>query len=95
MLDLGKKQSTGKAVNDQTGSPTFTLDLTKAIYALLESDKYETYHVTNSGTCTWFEFAKLIFTFEAMPVKVVPIRTEKLGRPASRPVYSVLDNASG
>ena len=92
MLSLGTKQRSVRVVNDQWGSPTCTWDLARAIVALFESDRYGTYHVTNAGACTWFDFAKLIFAEEGLQVEVLPIRTEELGRIAPRPAYSVLDN---
>ena len=91
-----------KVVNDQAGSPTYTKDLAKAIHKLLDivftknekrKTKYGIYHVSNSGTVSWFEYAKTILELTGSNTKVVPITSEKLNRPAKRPAMSVLDNS--
>lgn len=80
-------------VNDQTGSPTYTRDLARALADLVSSPAYGTYHLTNQGACTWYEFARTILTLAGMgAVEVRPVATAELGRPASRPAYSVLEN---
>jgi dTDP-4-dehydrorhamnose reductase len=81
-----------RVVNDQRGSPTFTRDLGGAIRDLLTAGEKGTFHVTNSGSCTWFEFALEILRAKGLTDKVVyPISSQDLGRPAKRPLYSVLD----
>lgn len=96
MLRLGKERhGTDNAltvVDDQTGSPTFTADLAPALRALGASGRYGTYHLTNSGSCTWFEFARAIFDQAGLKVRVEPTDTASYGAPAPRPAYSVLDN---
>ena len=69
MLELSKKKEQLKVVNDQIGSPTYTIDLSKCIFQLMESNKYGIYHVSNSGSCSWFEFAKEIFNQIKKPIK--------------------------
>ncbi|MDR0911835.1 MAG: dTDP-4-dehydrorhamnose reductase, partial [Methanobrevibacter sp.] len=61
MLNLSKDHDEITVVNDQQGSPTFTRDLAASMVEIIESDKYGIYHVTNSSTCTWYEFTKEIF----------------------------------
>jgi len=79
-------------VNDQTGSPTYTADLAKAISELIRQDAQGVFHVANSDLCTWHTFAQAILKLSGMDeVKVVPISSRKLGRPALRPSYSVLN----
>jgi dTDP-4-dehydrorhamnose reductase len=85
-------------VNDQTGSPTFTADLARGIFALLEHRAAPgIYHFANCGSCTWFEFgneivARLSRTGTPLAVKGIrPIASAALQRPAPRPPYSVLD----
>ena len=63
MLDLAESHDEITVVDDQIGSPTYSLDLAVAITNLLHSDKYGIYHVTNEGECSWYEFSKLIFEF--------------------------------
>ena len=92
MLDLSKNHKEISVVNDQVGSPTYTNDLAIAISQLIKTDYYGTYHVTNSGSCSWYEFAKLIFELSKIDVEVKPVTTSEFPRPAPRPKYSVLSN---
>ena len=78
-------------VDDQIGSPTYTVDLTTAISALIQRRARGIFHVVNSDSCTWFAFCQAILKLSGMPeVKVIPISSKELGRPACRPLYSVL-----
>lgn len=81
-----------RVVNDQIGQPTFSADLAKQIIKLLLSKAQAgTYHGTNSGQATWFEFAKKIFLLAGADVsRVIPVSTSEFPRPAKRPAYSVL-----
>ena len=92
MLNLSKKNSELKVVNDQIGSPTYSKDLAIAISELLNSDKYGIYHVTNKGEISWYDFSKKIFELSNIKVNVKPVSTEEFSRPAPRPHYSVLSN---
>ncbi|WP_040682180.1 dTDP-4-dehydrorhamnose reductase [Methanobrevibacter boviskoreani] len=92
MLELAKTHDTLTVVNDQKGSPTFTKDLSKGIYELIKSNKYGTYHLTNSGSTTWYEFAKLIFEKKKIDINVMPVTSEEFAAPAPRPHYSVLSH---
>ena len=83
-----------RVVNDQQGSPTFTRDLSQAIKGLLPMTEQGIFHLTNSGSCTWFEFALHILEesgFKGNEVR--PISSKELGRPAKRPAYSILENS--
>jgi dTDP-4-dehydrorhamnose reductase len=91
MLRLGGEKRELSVVDDQIGSPTWTVDLARAIRALLEKDCRGIYHAANSGTCSWNEFARAIFAAAGLAVTVKPMPTSELGRPAPRPLYSVLD----
>jgi dTDP-4-dehydrorhamnose reductase len=78
-------------VDDQTGLPTYTVDLATAISALIQRRARGIFHVANSDPCTWFTFGQAILKLSGMmEVKVIPISTKELGRPAARPLYSVL-----
>lgn len=93
MLQLAKQRNELTIVNDQKGSPTYTLDLAHFLVELVKTDRYARYHATNGGQCTWYEFAKAIFEEAGIgDVNVLPCTTEQYPRPAPRPAYSVLGN---
>lgn len=92
MLKLAETNDKLRVVHDQIGTPTSTVDLTKAIYALLGSDAYGNYHGTCQGQCSWYEFACEIFRQCGKDIEVAPVTTEEFLRPAKRPMHSVLDN---
>ncbi|MGG1071858.1 dTDP-4-dehydrorhamnose reductase [Priestia megaterium] len=94
MLKLGEEKKELSVVSDQIGCPTYTLDLAHVILELIDTEKYGMYHVSNSGSCSWYEFAKEIFKISKMEVQVKPCTTADFIRPAKRPKYSVLDNLS-
>jgi dTDP-4-dehydrorhamnose reductase len=87
---LSEKESL-QVVNDQYGAPTFTMDLARKIRELLGRG-YGTYHITNSGSCTWFDFAVAIAAKRGIKKTISPITSEEFNRPAKRPPYSVLAN---
>lgn len=91
MLKLGQEKSLLTVVDDQIGSPTWTVDLARGIIALIDKDCRGTYHCANSGHTSWNGFAKAIFEESGMEVQVDPMTTEQLNRPARRPLYSTLD----
>ena len=99
MLNLAKNNTEITVVNDQRGSPTFTVDLANAIVELVKTDKYGIYHVTNSDECSWYEFAKDIFELANVEIEVKPVTTAEYPTPAKRPQYSALShekwNSSG
>jgi dTDP-4-dehydrorhamnose reductase len=79
-------------VNDQIGSPTYTADLAKAISTLIQFNARGIFHVVNSDLCTWFTFGQAILKLSGMgKVRVIPISSKELARPAVRPSYSVLN----
>ncbi|MBQ2654240.1 MAG: dTDP-4-dehydrorhamnose reductase [Methanobrevibacter sp.] len=92
MLELAKNHSEITVVYDEVGTPTYTPDLAQAISKLIETDYYGIYHITNSGSCCWCEFAKYIFEIAGYDVNVVPVTASEFSRPAPRPSYSVLKN---
>jgi len=98
ILNLAQTGKTLKIVNDQIGSPTYTKDLAFAIkilvekYSCLNTGLYGTYHITNSGFCSWYDFSKHILKIKGSKVGVEPITTSELNRPAARPKNSVLKN---
>jgi dTDP-4-dehydrorhamnose reductase len=82
-------------VSDQIGSPTYTRDLARVIRALLSRDVRGFVHITNQGTCSWFDFAREILSQSGREsIPVLPITTDQAARSARRPNYSVLSPAS-
>jgi dTDP-4-dehydrorhamnose reductase len=80
-----------KVVNDQRGRPTSASNLTDATLRLIEKGARGTFHVTDSGECTWYEFAKEIVRLARLSTPVEPCTSADFPRPAKRPAYSVLD----
>ncbi len=81
-----------RIVDDQRGSPTWTDDLAAALAALLEHGAPPgVYHAANRGETTWYGLACEAVRVARLEVEIVPVRTEDMPRPASRPRYSVLD----
>lgn len=93
ILKAAREKPELRVVNDQTGAPTYTLDLARAILRLAETDARGIVHVTNTGQCTWYEFACELVRLAGLKVRVIPVTTEEFPRPARRPKYSVLDNS--
>ena len=92
MLELAENHSEITVVYDEVGTPTYTPDLARGISELIETDYYGIYHLTNSGSCSWCEFAKYIFEVAGKDVNVIPVTAAEFARPAPRPSYSVLEN---
>ena len=92
MLNLAESNDTISVVNDQIGSPTYTVDLAAAIGELIKKPAYGIYHVTNSDYCSWYEYAKQIFHNAGVNIDLKPVTTEEFPRPAPRPKYSVMEN---
>lgn len=90
VLKLSREREELEMVNDQTGSPTYTKDVSGAIASLVLRNASGFFHVANSGSCTWFEFAQKILDLAGRPLKLIPIPTARCGRPAERPRFSVL-----
>lgn len=84
-----------RVVDDQVGSPTYARDLAEAIALLLRRRLTGTWHLTNAGACSWYEFTQAILRLAGYAAGIVSRMTsEELGRPARRPAYSVLANAA-
>ncbi len=94
MLRLAGDGQTIRVVTDQVLSPTSSADLARALNPLLHTDRFGLYHLTNTGQCTWFEFAQEIFRLSGLSPDLQPITSEALARKARRPAYSVLDKAN-
>lgn len=91
LAQQGKKQL--NVVCDQVGSPTYAYDLATAICSMLFTDKYGLYHVTNENFCSWYEFARQIFTEAGYDVEVLPVTSDQYPTRAKRPLNSRLDKS--
>jgi dTDP-4-dehydrorhamnose reductase len=92
MLGLGPEV---RVVDDQVGSPTFTGHLADALARLARTEDYGVHHLTASGSCSWFEFAREIFARAGSDTRAEPCTTADFPRPAPRPAYSVLGSERG
>ncbi|MEG2246568.1 MAG: dTDP-4-dehydrorhamnose reductase [Peptostreptococcaceae bacterium] len=88
MLRLGKDRDRLSVIDDQIGSPTYTKDLAHILADMIETDKYGTYHVTNEGFCSWYDFAKEIFRVANIDIDINPICTLGYNTKAQRPLNS-------
>lgn len=95
MLSLGKKYESLRVVNDQIGTPTYTLDLARLLVDMIKTDKYGYYHATNEGGyISWYDFACEIFRQAGYSTEVIPVTTEEYGASkAARPFNSRLDKS--
>ena len=95
MLNVGKKYDTVRVVNDQIGTPTYTLDLSRLLVDMAETEKYGCYHATNEGGyISWYDFTCEIFRQAGYETKVVPVTTAEYGlSKAARPFNSRLDKS--
>lgn len=98
MLKLSDSHDELNVVDDQIGSPTYTVDLAKLLVEMAQTDKYGTYHVNNDGYCSWAEFAKYIMETNNKNTKINPVSTEEYleltkTKQAYRPRNSKLDKS--
>lgn len=95
MLKLGQKYDTLRVVCDQIGTPTYTLDLSRLLVDMVETDQYGYYHATNEGGyISWYDFACEIFRQAGYVTKVNPVTTAEYGlSKAARPFNSRLDKS--
>lgn len=95
MLRLGAERDKLRIVADQVGTPTYAMDLANCILTIIASgeDAYGTYHYSNEGVASWYDFAKAVFDIAGIRVKALPIRTSEYPTKAVRPAYSVMDKS--
>lgn len=102
MMNLTATKPQIKVVFDQTGTPTYALDLANAIYAILadyskvcdavDYTKTGVYHYSNEGVCSWYDFTKMIAEFNGTTdCDIQPCHSDEFPSPVTRPSYSVLD----
>lgn len=94
MLRLGKGRDTISVVNDQFGSPTYTVDLAGLLCYMVATEKYGVYHATNEGFCSWADFAEEIFRLTGYEIKVERITSLEYPAKAERPLNSKLSKKS-
>jgi dTDP-4-dehydrorhamnose reductase len=90
MLRLGNEKDALNVVSDQFGSPTYTYDLSRLLVDMIETEQYGTYHATNEGECTWYEFTKEIFKQSGINTKVNSVTSNEYPTKAKRPMNSRL-----
>ena len=95
MINVGKTHDTVRVVNDQIGTPTYTLDLARLLVDMIETDKYGYYHATNEGGyISWYDFCCEFYKQYGLSTKVIPVTTEEYGLSvAARPFNSRLDKS--
>lgn len=95
MLNVGRTHDTVRVVNDQIGTPTYTLDLARLLVDMLETEKYGCYHATNEGGyISWYDFTKEIYRQAGLSTEVLPVTTAEYGlSKAARPYNSRLDKS--
>lgn len=93
MLKLGADRDELNIIADQVGTPTYAIDLANVIFDIIQhpEKKYGTYHFSNEGVTSWYDFAKAIFDLSSTNVKVNPIPTSAYPTKAKRPPFSVMD----
>ncbi len=90
MLRLAREGRPIRVVDDQVVGPTATADLAPKVIEVLRRADYGLYHITNSGACSWFEFAAAIFELAGVAADLKPVSSQEFAAPARRPAYSVL-----
>lgn len=98
MLRIGKNKSELGVVSDQIGSPTFARDLAEDTLKILEDSNYlwkngDIFHYSNEGSCSWYDFAKQIFDFADIEVKLNALSSKEFPTRAVRPKFSLLDKS--
>ncbi|HLD25468.1 MAG TPA: dTDP-4-dehydrorhamnose reductase [Candidatus Andersenbacteria bacterium] len=95
ILRLGREKPELKVVDDQRGSPTYTVDLADATRMLVDAHEPGVYHAVNAGETSWYEFAREIFQQAGLDTAVKPIPSAEYPLPAKRPRQSILRNTRG
>lgn len=95
MINVGKTHNIVRVVNDQIGTPTYTLDLARLLVDMVETEKYGYYHATNEGGyISWYDFCCEFYKQYGLDTKVTPVTTSEYGlSKAKRPFNSRLDKS--
>jgi len=94
MLRLAREGREIRVVGDQVLTPTSAKELARKVRQVVETDAYGLYHVTNSGECSWYQFAAAIFELSGIRPRLSQTTSAAYGARATRPAYSVLENAN-
>lgn len=93
MIKLALEKGKLSVVNDQIGSPTWTIELIQGILKILKTNQpYGIYHISGQNQASWYDFAKKIFELEKIDVELNPCTTEEFKSKAQRPKYSYIEN---
>lgn len=92
MLQLAEERDQVTVVNDQFCTPTYTRDLAEQLIDLVETENFGTFHMTNEGSCSWFELTKHVFDLAKVKTPLLPVSSDAFPSTVSRPSYSVLEN---
>lgn len=92
IIKLAKERDELRVVNDQVFSPTYTPDVAGKIARLIATEYYGIFHITNSGACSWYEFAREILKLARLKTPITPITSAEYTQKARRPNNSALDN---
>ena len=92
MIALARQGKPIRVVDDQVLTPTSTMDIAAAVRQVCATDNYGLYHLTNTGQCSWHEFAAAIFKSAGLQPDLTPVPSAAFPMRAKRPSYSVLDN---
>jgi dTDP-4-dehydrorhamnose reductase len=93
MLRVAGQGKPLRVVGDQRCTPSYTVDVATAATALIQTQAHGLWHLTNAGSCTWYEFAQTIFEQAGVKVDLTPIPSSQWKAAARRPAYSVLAGA--
>ena len=92
MVRASEESQSIRVVNNQTVTPTSTAELAERVIELIQTREFGLFHMTNTGQCTWYEFAQMIFELMGRDVDLIPVDSDEYGAAAVRPAFSVLDN---
>lgn len=90
MYELAHKDEPIRVVNDQVGSPTFAPHLCKGLRSVISGREFGIWHITGTGTASWYELAMRFFEELDINTPLIPATTNEFPRPAPRPRYSAL-----
>jgi len=95
MLRLGNMKNEVRVVSDQIGTPTYARDLAILLVSIIKKNKipFGIYHYSNEGEASWYDFAKTIFDYSNIDIKIQPIKTKDFLASSKRPLYSVMDKS--
>lgn len=92
IIKKAKKDKQLKIVDDQILTPTYTLDLAKQVWEVIQTNNYGLFHMTSEGQCSWYEFAQEVFKNLKQKIQIKAIKSDELNLPAPRPHYAAMEN---